>query len=87
MTSSMHHDLQRGNQLEVQWLSGGVVQLGSEVGYRRLSILRLPISSDCMQLARPSENTCAQTDQASAAAGQKHVCVSAYWRGKFTPDS
>jgi 2-dehydropantoate 2-reductase len=32
MTSSMHHDLQRGNRLEVQWLSGGVVQLGSEVG-------------------------------------------------------
>ena len=32
MTSSMHHDLQRGNRLEVQWLSGGVVKLGSEVG-------------------------------------------------------
>lgn len=32
MTSSMHHDLQRGNRLEVQWLSGGVVQLGSEQG-------------------------------------------------------
>ena len=32
MTSSMHHDLERGNPLEVQWLSGGVVQLGDKVG-------------------------------------------------------
>ena len=32
MTSSMHHDLERGNQLEVRWLSGGVVELGKEVG-------------------------------------------------------
>jgi 2-dehydropantoate 2-reductase len=32
MTSSMHHDLQRGNRLEVRWLSGGVVELGKEVG-------------------------------------------------------
>ena len=29
MTSSMHHDLERGNRLEVEWLSGGVVQLGA----------------------------------------------------------
>jgi 2-dehydropantoate 2-reductase len=28
MTSSMHHDLERGNRLEVAWLSGGVVELG-----------------------------------------------------------
>jgi 2-dehydropantoate 2-reductase len=28
MTSSMHHDLERGNQLEVRWLAGGVVELG-----------------------------------------------------------
>ena len=28
MTSSMHHDLERGNPLEVPWLSGGVVELG-----------------------------------------------------------
>jgi 2-dehydropantoate 2-reductase len=28
MTSSMHHDLERGNRLEVEWLSGGVAQLG-----------------------------------------------------------
>jgi 2-dehydropantoate 2-reductase len=32
MTSSMHHDLERGNRLEVAWLSGGVVQLGQAVG-------------------------------------------------------
>ena len=32
MTSSMHHDLERGNRLEVRWLSGGVVEMGKEVG-------------------------------------------------------
>jgi 2-dehydropantoate 2-reductase len=32
MTSSMAHDLDRGNRLEVDWLSGGVVKLGREVG-------------------------------------------------------
>lgn len=32
MTSSMHHDLERGNPLEVNWLSGGVVQLGNAKG-------------------------------------------------------
>lgn len=32
MTSSMHHDLERGNRLEVRWLSGGVVELGQAVG-------------------------------------------------------
>ena len=32
MTSSLHHDLDRGNRLEVEWLSGGVVQLGEAVG-------------------------------------------------------
>ena len=32
MTSSMHHDLERGNPLEVDWLSGGVVKLGEAVG-------------------------------------------------------
>ncbi len=31
MTSSMHHDLDRGNKLEVAWLAGGVVQLGRAV--------------------------------------------------------
>lgn len=32
MTSSMHHDLERGNRLEVQWLSGAVAELGSRAG-------------------------------------------------------
>lgn len=32
MSSSMHHDLDRGNRLEVAWLSGGVVKLGAAVG-------------------------------------------------------
>jgi 2-dehydropantoate 2-reductase len=32
MTSSMHHDGERGKPLEVRWLSGGVVELGQEVG-------------------------------------------------------
>jgi 2-dehydropantoate 2-reductase len=32
MTSSMHHDLERGNPLEVNFLSGGVVQLGAAKG-------------------------------------------------------
>jgi 2-dehydropantoate 2-reductase len=32
MTTSMHHDLQQGKRLELHWLSGGVVDLGVEVG-------------------------------------------------------
>jgi 2-dehydropantoate 2-reductase len=32
MTSSMHHDLERGSPLEVEWLSGGVVRLGEARG-------------------------------------------------------
>jgi 2-dehydropantoate 2-reductase len=32
MTSSMHNDLERGNRLEVDWLSGAVVELGKSVG-------------------------------------------------------
>ncbi|MCC2690942.1 MAG: 2-dehydropantoate 2-reductase [Rhizobiaceae bacterium] len=32
MTSSMHHDLERGNALEVRWLAGGVVELGRRAG-------------------------------------------------------
>jgi 2-dehydropantoate 2-reductase len=32
MTASLHHDLERGNPLEVQWLSGSVVDLGAVVG-------------------------------------------------------
>jgi 2-dehydropantoate 2-reductase len=32
MTASMHHDLEKGNRLEVRWLSGGVVELGNAKG-------------------------------------------------------
>ena len=32
MTSSMAHDLEHGNRLEVDWLSGGVVKLGKKAG-------------------------------------------------------
>jgi 2-dehydropantoate 2-reductase len=32
MSSSMHHDLERGSRLELPWLSGGVVELGHRVG-------------------------------------------------------
>ena len=32
MTSSMHHDLERGNRLEVEWLSGDVVRRGLVAG-------------------------------------------------------
>ena len=32
MTSSMHHDLERGNRLESPWLAGAVVELGRSKG-------------------------------------------------------
>jgi 2-dehydropantoate 2-reductase len=32
MTASMHHDLEQGRPLELQWLSGGVVDLGAKIG-------------------------------------------------------
>jgi 2-dehydropantoate 2-reductase len=32
MTSSMHHDLERGNRLEVRWLAAAVVELGAGAG-------------------------------------------------------
>jgi 2-dehydropantoate 2-reductase len=32
MTSSMHHDLEHGNRLEVPWLSGDVVERGAGLG-------------------------------------------------------
>jgi 2-dehydropantoate 2-reductase len=32
MDSSMHADLERGNRLEIKWLSGAVVELGKAVG-------------------------------------------------------
>jgi 2-dehydropantoate 2-reductase len=31
-TSSMYHDLERGNRIEVPWLSGAVAELGRSVG-------------------------------------------------------
>jgi 2-dehydropantoate 2-reductase len=31
VTSSMHHDLERGNRLELPWLSGGVADLGAQL--------------------------------------------------------
>jgi len=32
MTSSMHNDLEEGKRLEVEWLSGSVVELGEAAG-------------------------------------------------------
>jgi 2-dehydropantoate 2-reductase len=32
MTSSLHHDLDRGNRLEVPWLAGAVVEIGARHG-------------------------------------------------------
>lgn len=32
MTSSMHHDLERGNPLEVAWLAGSVADMGEKLG-------------------------------------------------------
>jgi len=32
MTSSMHHDLERGSRLELAWLSGDVVERGARLG-------------------------------------------------------
>jgi 2-dehydropantoate 2-reductase len=32
MTSSLAHDLERGNRLETRWLAGGVVELGASAG-------------------------------------------------------
>jgi 2-dehydropantoate 2-reductase len=32
MTASMHHDLEQGRPLELQWLSGSVVDLGAKAG-------------------------------------------------------
>ena len=32
MTSSMHHDFERGNRLELAWLSGAVARHGEALG-------------------------------------------------------
>ena len=34
MTSSMHHDLEAGRQIELEWLSGAVVRFGRELGVK-----------------------------------------------------
>ena len=34
MTSSMHHDLEAGRQMELEWLSGAVVRFGRELGVK-----------------------------------------------------
>ena len=51
MTSSMHHDLERGNRLEVRWLAGAVVELGRAKNVSTRSTARSPTSSRC---ARPA---------------------------------
>ena len=32
MTSSMHHDFEAGNKLELPWLAGAIVRLGRKAG-------------------------------------------------------
>jgi 2-dehydropantoate 2-reductase len=32
MTTSMHHDFERGSRLELPWLAGTVVRFGHELG-------------------------------------------------------
>ncbi len=47
MTSSMHHDLERGNPLELHWLSGAVVRLGRELG------IPTPVNAAVQEALRP----------------------------------
>jgi 2-dehydropantoate 2-reductase len=47
MTSSMHHDLNAGNRLEVAWLSGAVARFGDEVG------VATPINQTVFAALRP----------------------------------
>jgi 2-dehydropantoate 2-reductase len=44
MTSSMHHDLERGNRLEAPWLCGAVVDIGARAApsVRNAPIVRPP---------------------------------------------
>jgi 2-dehydropantoate 2-reductase len=49
MTSSMHHDLDRGNLLEVRWLSGGVVELGGPLG--KASLLCTLVNGEAVEPA------------------------------------
>lgn len=54
MTSSMHTDLEQGRRLEVEWLSGSVVQLGKAVGL--LTPLNRAIT-DILALHAPGKRT------------------------------
>ncbi len=47
MTSSMHTDLERGNRLELEWLSGAVVRLGRERG------VDTPVNGSVYEALRP----------------------------------
>ena len=60
MTSSMHHDLQRGRPLEIRWLSGGVVHLGNAVD------VATPLNRAIADILAPYE--------AGAPAPQDHSC-------------
>lgn len=50
MTSSMFHDLEKGNRLELPWLSGGVVSLAREAG------IRVPANTFAAQALAPYVN-------------------------------
>jgi len=66
MTSSMHHDLERGNPLEIRWLSGGVVELGLRKG------VPTPLNraiADILALHAAGKAATAQGDAQPGAAG------------------
>lgn len=50
MTSSMYHDLEKGNRLELPWLSGGVVSLARDLG------VPVPANTFVMQALAPYVN-------------------------------
>jgi 2-dehydropantoate 2-reductase len=50
MTSSMYHDLEKGNRLELPWLSGGVVSLAREAG------VAVPANTFATQVLAPYVN-------------------------------
>jgi 2-dehydropantoate 2-reductase len=54
MTSSMYHDLEKGNRLELPWLSGGVVSLAREAG------VAAPANTFATQVLEPYVNGRAQ---------------------------
>jgi len=66
MTSSMHHDLERGNPLEIRWLSGGVVELGRRKG------VPTPLNraiADILALHAPGKMAAVHGDAQPGAAG------------------